>query len=72
MLRSPKEREVSISIIIPRAIALSEFESNIEQYRHNKVTVVAYCIIGYRSGKYARELTEQGINILDLEGNLLA
>ena len=68
-VRSRSEREVSI---IPSAISSSEFESNIEQYRHSKATIVAYCTIGYRSGKYAQKFREQGINILNLEGSLLA
>ena len=68
-VRSPKERKVSI---IPGAITTAEFESNIELYRHSKAKIVAYCTIGYRSGKYARKLKEQGINILNLEGSLLA
>ena len=68
-VRSPKEREVSI---IPGAIAVEEFEENLEQYSNNNAMIVAYCTIGYRSGKYAEKLRQQGINILNLEGSLLA
>lgn len=68
-VRSPDERAVSI---IPGAITPEEFESNLAQYSQDDVTVVAYCTIGYRSGKYADQLRKQGINILNLEGSLLA
>ena len=68
-VRSPKERAVSI---IPGAISIQEFETNIEQFNQNNSTVVAYCTIGYRSGKYAKKLRKKGINILNLEGSLLA
>ena len=68
-VRSPQERAVSI---IPGAISIAEFESNIEQYHQNNSLLVAYCTIGYRSGKYAARLSKQGIKILNLEGSLLA
>ena len=68
-VRSPKEREVSI---IPGAIALEEFEKNLEQYSNSDAMIVAYCTIGYRSGRYAEKLRQQGINIFNLEGSLLA
>ena len=68
-VRSLAERKVSI---IPGAIAVAEFELNIEQYRHSRAIIVTYCTIGYRSGKYAQKLRERGINILNLEGSLLA
>jgi rhodanese-related sulfurtransferase len=68
-VRSPKEREVSI---IPGAITQEELENNLEQYKHSKSLIIAYCTIGYRSGKYAEKLSKQGINILNLQGGLLA
>ncbi|MEL6440875.1 MAG: rhodanese-like domain-containing protein [Cyanobacteria bacterium J06621_8] len=66
-VRSPGERAVSY---IPGAISTKEFESNLEQYR--QTTIIAYCTIGYRSGKYAQEMQQQGVKILNLEGSLLA
>ena len=66
-VRSPEEREVSF---IPEAISVVEFERNLKQYQNS--TVVAYCTIGYRSGKYAQKLQRQGIKVLNLEGSLLA
>jgi len=68
-VRSPKERAVSI---IPGAIALKEFERDLKQYINPETIVIAYCTIGYRSGKYAEKLRQQGIDILNLEGSLLA
>ena len=68
-VRSPQEREVSI---IPGAIALEEFEENLEQYRHSDAMIIAYCTIGYRSGRYVQKLQHKGINIFNLEGSLLA
>lgn len=66
-VRSPDEMTVSM---LPGAITKEEFERNIKQYQ-NKM-IVAYCTIGYRSGKYARSKQLQDINILNLEGSLLA
>ena len=68
-VRTPKERGVSI---IPGAITKEEFETNLEKYDNGKNIIVAYCTIGYRSGKYADGWRKQGINILNLEGSLLA
>ncbi|MEO1465267.1 MAG: rhodanese-like domain-containing protein, partial [Cyanobacteria bacterium J06633_1] len=36
------------------------------------VQAIAYCTIGYRSGLYAQKLAQQGIEVLNLEGSLLA
>lgn len=68
-VRPLKERKVSI---IPGAISIKEFEDNMGLYRDSNTMVVAYCTIGYRSGKYAQRLFEQGIDIFNLEGSLLA
>lgn len=68
-VRSPEERAVSM---IPTAITQAEFEQNLAHYINSKAIVVAYCTIGYRSGKYVDQLRKQGINILNLEGSLLA
>lgn len=66
-VRSPKEQAISQ---IPKAITVEEFEKNLPQYAHD--TVIAYCTIGYRSGKYAEKWRQQGVKILNLEGSLLA
>ena len=67
-VRSPEERAVSV---IPGAISAREFESNLEQYNNGSI-LLAYCTIGYRSGKYAERWRKKGIDILNLEGSLLA
>ena len=66
-VRSPEEIAVSF---IPGAITKEKFEDNLDKYRD--ATVVVYCTIGYRSGKYAQKLQQQGIEALNLEGSLLA
>ena len=66
-VRSPEEIAGSR---IPGAITAAEFESNLEQYKD--AIAIAYCTIGYRSGLYAQKLQQQGIEVLNLEGSLLA
>ncbi|MEM8719878.1 MAG: rhodanese-like domain-containing protein [Cyanobacteria bacterium P01_G01_bin.39] len=66
-VRSPSERMVSY---IQGAISTEEFESNLEQYQQK--TIVAYCTIGYRSGKYAQKMQQRGVKVFNLEGSLLA
>lgn len=66
-VRTPEEQAVSI---IPGAISQSLFEQNIDRYKN--YPIVVYCTIGYRSGKYAQKLQEQGLNVFNLEGSLLA
>ena len=66
-VRTPEERAVSI---IPGAISQASFEQNIDKYKNQ--LIVVYCTIGYRSGKYIQKLQEKGLNILNLEGSLLA
>ena len=66
-VRSPEEITVSF---IPGAISTAEFERNLKQYRN--YLIIGYCTIGYRSGKYAQQLQQKGIRMLNLEGSLLA
>ena len=66
-VRSPEEILVSR---IPGAITAAEFNNNIEQY--SDAIAIAYCTIGYRSGLYAQKLQQQGVEVLNLEGSLLA
>lgn len=68
-VRSPEERAVSV---IRGAISKEEFERDLEHYRSSDALIIAYCTIGYRSGRYAQKLRQQGINILNLKGSLLA
>ncbi len=66
-VRTLEEQAVSI---IPGAISQSEFEQNLDKYKD--YPIVVYCTIGYRSGKYAQKLYQQGLNIFNLEGSILA
>ncbi len=65
--RKPAEMAVSM---LPGAIPLKEFEENRSLYRDR--TIVAYCTISYRSGKFAAEMAMKGMDILNLRGGLLA
>jgi rhodanese-related sulfurtransferase len=64
--RSEEERAVSK---IPTAISLEKFEENRLQYKKKKV--IAYCTIGYRSGRLTEELREDGYDAYNLRGSLL-
>lgn len=66
-VREPLEQEVSM---IPGAIRSSEFEQRKEEFRGD--LVVTYCTAGYRSGLFARKLQEQGWQVMNLAGSLLA
>jgi len=66
-VRTPDEQVVSM---IPGAITASEFEDNHRSYEG--ATVVTYCTIGGRSGKYAKSLVDAGVKAFNLRGAILA
>ncbi len=66
-VREPKERAVST---LPGAITREEFERRREEFKDKYVA--AYCTIGYRSGLFAKEMAEEGINVFNLNGSVLA
>jgi rhodanese-related sulfurtransferase len=66
-VRTPEEQRVSM---IPGALTQEEFEAGREQYRD--ASIVAYCTIGARSGKFAAEQMKQGFHVRNLEGGILA
>ena len=66
-VREPREWDVSR---IPGAIALDTFESNQAQYKDRPI--VAYCTIGYRSGQFAQRMIQDGFNVSNLRGSILA
>ena len=68
-VRTADERVVSA---IPGSISSLEYESDFDaKYRHERV--VAYCTIGYRSGKYVEKLIqEKGVDAYNLRGSVLA
>ncbi|MCY4573093.1 MAG: rhodanese-like domain-containing protein [Gemmatimonadetes bacterium] len=66
-VRTERERNVST---LPGAISADEFESRLEDLAGR--TVVAYCTIGVRSSGYVREMRRRGVEVLNLEGSVLA
>ncbi len=66
-VRTPDEQVVSM---IPGAITATEFEDNRRSYEG--ATVVTYCTIGGRSGKYAKGLVDAGVKAFNLRGAILA
>jgi sodium/bile acid cotransporter 7 len=66
-VREPEERAVSR---IPGSISKEDFEANPESYKGKRV--VAYCTIGYRSGKWAAFQWRQGVDAVNLRGSILA
>ena len=68
-VRTDKEREVST---LPGAITARDFESRLEELVAEGRTVVAYCTIGARSSSYARAMGKRGVEVLNLEGSVLA
>lgn len=66
-VRTDAERNVSI---IPGAISSAEFERTINA--HARKTVVCYCTIGYRSGKYAQVMKQRGVAISSFNGSIIA
>jgi sodium/bile acid cotransporter 7 len=66
-VREARERAVSV---IPGAISAEEFEA--DPARYADVAAVAYCTIGHRSSEYAQRLSEEGHDVLNLTGSILA
>ena len=66
-VRTPDEQVVSM---IPGAITATDFEDNRRSYEG--ATVVTYCTIGGRSGKYAKGLVDAGVKAFNLRGAILA
>ncbi|MHC4220391.1 MAG: rhodanese-like domain-containing protein [Planctomycetota bacterium] len=66
-VRTPQEQSGSM---MRGAIPGQEFEADRKEYEGR--TVVCYCTMGERSGKYTRELQAQGWNAFNLMGSILA
>ncbi|HVX60231.1 MAG TPA: rhodanese-like domain-containing protein [Pirellulales bacterium] len=66
-VRSPQERAVSM---IPGAISREEFEAHQQDYR--EAPIVAYCTLGFRSGRYVAELRRKQFDASNLAGAILA
>ena len=65
-VRDKAETDVSI---IPGAITVAEFEKT--QQHHQGKTVITYCTVGHRSGKYAQQLRSSGWNAWNYQGSIL-
>jgi rhodanese-related sulfurtransferase len=66
-VRSDEEVDVSI---IPGAITKEEYEKNPSKYKGR--TVIPYCTIGGRSGRYAAQLKKKGVDVKNFKGSILA
>ena len=66
-VRKPEEQAVSM---LPGAITQEQFEQ--ESKKHEWSTVVTYCTVGVRSGRYAKTLMEKGYKVQNLAGSILA
>jgi len=67
-VREAKERKVSM---IPGAISQKEFLKKHDYYKDNKMIVVSYCTIGYRSGLFSKKLRAAGFEAYNLKGSIL-
>ena len=65
-VRSKAETDISM---IPGALTISEFERTEKQ--HQGKTVIVYCTVGVRSGRYAASLNRKGWNALNYKGSIL-
>lgn len=67
-VREPEEQRVSM---LPGAVTEQAFLARPEAYKDR--IVIAYCTIGYRSGRFAERLAKQGGGpVYNLRGGLLA
>lgn len=68
-VRSEAEQAVST---LPGAITADEFEARMAEFGRSGRTLVAYCTIGARSSAYVRRMRQRGIDMVNLEGSVLA
>lgn len=68
-VRSDAERAVST---LPGAITAKEFEDRLDEFGRSGRTLVAYCTIGARSSAYTRGMRARGVDMVNLEGSVLA
>jgi len=65
-VRSNVETDISM---IPGALTKSEFEES--ENLHQGKTIIVYCTVGVRSGKYVAELREKGWQAQNYQGSIL-
>ena len=56
--------------MLPGAISKKQFLQNPGIYGDK--TIVTYCTISYRSGIFARDMADKGIQVVNLTGGILA
>ena len=66
-VRDRDEQRVSM---IPGAITAKQFKRSPEKYKNAQL--VAYCTVGYRSGKFAIKWSDKGYNVSNLKGGVLS
>lgn len=67
-VRQSDEQQVSM---LEGAVGKAEFETTLSQQNKDRL-IVTYCTAGLRSGKYARELQQQGFRVKNLRGSLVS
>lgn len=65
-VREPAEIEVSA---LPGAVTRDKYLKDVDRYKG--LVAVAYCTIGYRSGKFAKEMAAKGLDVKNMAGGLL-
>lgn len=66
-VRPEAERKVST---LPGAVSSTQIEADPQRYQGQKL--VAYCTLGVRSAKWAQHMRDQGLDVHNLAGSLLA
>jgi sodium/bile acid cotransporter 7 len=66
-VRAPEEQAVSM---IEGAITAQDFEATLDD--HRDATIVAYCTVGGRSGQYAKQWNDKGLEVHNLKGAILS
>lgn len=67
-VRQPEEQAISM---LPRALTTAQFAARYRTGIPPGSRIVAYCTIGYRSGRYAEQLAAMKIKCENLEGGIL-
>jgi sodium/bile acid cotransporter 7 len=65
--RQLEEMRVSM---LPDAVSREQFLSNPQRYSDK--TLIGYCTISYRSGKFVEKMAKNGLQFLNLKGGILA
>jgi len=66
-VRTSVESKISM---LPGAVTIDDYLK--EEYTYRGLIPVAYCTIGYRSGKFAEKMGVKGVDVKNLAGGMLA